>query len=83
RPAPSRRAAPTDDGPLLLWPLVAVNRLADALLGLFGPPGRFLRSGFGRNLLGVAGLGLLLYTTVHVAQLRGWVSLPVSLPWPR
>jgi hypothetical protein len=41
-----------------------------------------LRSGFGKNVLGLAGLGLLLYTAAHVAQLRGWVLLPAPVPWP-
>jgi hypothetical protein len=81
---PSRPRSPVaDDLPLWLWPADALTRAADALLGLFGPPGRFLRSGFGKNLLGAVGAGLLVYTAAHVAQVQGWVSLPLPLPWPR
>src|SRR5437763_104288 len=78
-----RRPAVADDLPLWLWPADILTRAADALLGLFGPPGRFFRSGFGKNLLGLAGLGLLLYTAAHLAQVQGWVALPVPVPWPR
>jgi hypothetical protein len=68
--------------PALLAPLVLFNRALDGLLGLFGPPGRFLRSGFVKNVLGLAGLALLLYTGAKVAQSNGWISLPTQLPWP-
>ena len=44
---------------------------------LFGPPGWLLRSGFGKYLLGLTGIGLLVYTGAHIAQQYGWVSLPV------
>src|SRR5439155_23518328 len=64
--------SPYADVPPLLWPLAAVNRIADGVIGLCGPPGKLLRSGFGKNLFGIAGLGLLVYTAAHVAQLRGW-----------
>lgn len=63
--------------------MAAVTATADAVFGRLGPPGQFLRSGFGKNLLGGVGLGLLVYTVAHVAQIRGWVTLPVQLPWPR
>ena len=76
-------ARPAEPVPLPLAPLVALNRGFDAAAGLFGLPGRVVRSGFGKNVLGLAGLGLLAYTAAHVAQLQGWVSLPVPLPWPR
>jgi hypothetical protein len=66
-----------------LWPLVGLNWLADTLLGALGPPGRVLRSGFGKNLLGFIGIGLLLYTAAHVAQQQGLLSLPIPLPWPQ
>jgi hypothetical protein len=69
--------------PFLVLPLVALNILFDTLCGLFGPPGRLLRSGFFKYLYGLAGLGLLAYTAAHVAQTQGWLSLPVALPWPR
>ena len=64
-------------------PLVLFNRVLNAALGLFGPPGRVLRSGLVKNVLGLSGLGLLAYTAAKVAQAQGWVALPVDLPWPR
>jgi hypothetical protein len=67
----------------ILWPLVAFNWVFDVVCGLFGPPGRLLRSGPAKNLLGGAGLGLLAYTAAAVAQQHGWVALPFPLPWPR
>ena len=86
-PGSPRRAVPRpplgETVPLPLWPLVAVNWVADTLFGLLGPPGQLLRSGFGKNMIGVAGIGLLLYTAAHVAQQQGWLSLPMPLPWPR
>jgi hypothetical protein len=64
-------------------PFVLLNRGINAALGLLGLPGRVLRSGFVKNVLGFAGLGLLLYTGAKVAQLQGWILFPVQLPWPR
>lgn len=84
--APLRRPAVTasaDEVPALLRPVAALNGAIELLLGLFGPPGRLLRSGLVKNLLGLSGIGLLIYTAAHVAQIGGWVSLPVRLPWPR
>jgi hypothetical protein len=69
--------------PLPLLPLVAFNALFDSACGLFGPLGRVLRSGFFKHLYGLVGLALLAYTAAHVAQVRGWVTLPVTLPWPQ
>jgi hypothetical protein len=69
--------------PVALWPLTAFNWSVDTVLGLLGPPGRFLRSGFGKNVLGLAGLLLLAYTTAHIASELGWLSLPMPLPWPK
>ena len=79
-PAPRSAAPPV---PLPLLPLVALNALFDGICGMFGPPGRLLRSGFFKHLYGLAGLGLIAYTAAHVAQAQGWVTLPVALPWPR
>jgi hypothetical protein len=73
---------PAEPVPVLLWPLIAFNWLVDRLLGLFGPPGRLLRSGFGKYLLGLTGIGLLLYTAAHVATEAGWLTLPFPVPWP-
>lgn len=69
--------------PWHLVPLVAVNRLTDAAFRLLGPVGKVARSGFGRNLFGVAGLVLIAYTAARVAQVSGLLSLPFPLPWPR
>lgn len=83
-PAPA--AAPAPPGPpvpVALWPFVVLNWTTDRLLGLFGPPGWFLRGTFGKYLIGLTGIGLLLYTAAHLAQQYDWVSLPVPLPWPR
>ena len=83
---PELAAAPEEESspvPVALWPLVALNWTVDLLLGLFGPPGRFLRSGFGKYLLGLAGLALLIYTATHVADEKGWLTPPFPVPWPR
>lgn len=69
--------------PFLLLPFAVVTGLFDFICGLFGPPGRLLRSGFFKHIYGLAGLGLLAYTAAHVAQVQGWLTLPVTLPWPR
>ena len=92
QPTAMGRAAPASPTPHsvlgtpyspFLWPLVAFDRVVCAVLGLLGPPGWLLRSGFGKNLLGLAGAGLVLYTAAHVAADRGLVALPFPLPWPR
>jgi hypothetical protein len=69
--------------PFLLVPLVGFNAALNWFLGLFGLPGRILRSGFVKTLFGLAGLGLLIYTGMKVAQIHGLVTLPATLPWPR
>jgi hypothetical protein len=76
-------AEPRPPVPVMLWPFVALNWAVDSVLGLCGPPGWVLRSGFGKNLLGLVGIGLLAYTAAHVAGRQGWVTLPFPLPWPR
>ena len=68
---------------LLAGPFVFFNRVLNSALGLLGWPGYALRSGLVKNGLGLSGLGLLAYTGLKVAQVHGWVSLPVELPWPR
>jgi hypothetical protein len=68
--------------PFLFAPFVAFNALLNGTLGLFGFPGRVLRSGFVKTLFGLAGVGLLVYTGLKVAQLHGLVTLPQELPWP-
>ena len=95
RPAPARAARPAyiapaarpshrgESVPFGLLPLVALNWTVDSILGLCGPPGWILRSGFGKNLLGLLGVGLLAYTTAHIASEQGWLTLPFPLPWPR
>ena len=68
---------------MLFAPFVLFNRALNATLGLFGWPGRMLCSGLVKNLLGLAGLGLLAYTGAKVAQVQAWITLPIELPWPR
>ncbi|MBM3982624.1 MAG: hypothetical protein FJ304_20605, partial [Planctomycetes bacterium] len=85
-PKPVAAVAPAPDAPpvpFALLPLVAVNAAFDTACGVFGPLGRVLRSGFFKQLYGLAGLGLIAYTAARVAQVQGWVTLPVTLPWPR
>ena len=81
--APAPQPTPRESVPFVLLPLVALNWTVDSILGLCGPPGWLLRSGFGKNLLGLLGVGLLAYTTAHIASEQGWLTLPFSLPWPR
>lgn len=74
---------PPEPVPLHLKPFALVTSVFDGVCGLFGPPGRLLRSGFFKHIYGLAGLGLIAYTAARVAQVQGWVSLPVELPWPK
>jgi hypothetical protein len=85
RPVEARAVTPAPSAPpvaLPLLPLVALNALFDGACGVFGPLGRVLRSGFFKHIYGLIGLGLLAYTAAHVAQVREWITLPVTLPWP-
>jgi len=81
-PPPAQQSG-EHDTPLVMMPLVMFNSLVNGTLGLFGFPGRVLRSGFVKSLFGLTGLGLMAYTGAKVAQLNGWISLPEELPWPR
>jgi hypothetical protein len=74
---------PPEVVPLLLKPSALVTGVFDTACGLFGPLGRVLRSGFFKHMYGLAGLGLIAYTAARVAQVQGWVALPVELPWPK
>lgn len=90
-PAPKAAAAavpvtPVPDVPpvpLFAIPFVALNGLFDSTVSVFGPLGRLLSSGFFKNLYGLTGLGLVVYTALHVAQVQGWLTLPIQLPWPK
>ena len=85
-PAPMANTAPppaSEPVPFFLYPLVAFNWAVDTVLGFCGPPGWVLRSGVGKNLLGLVGVGLLAYTAAHVASEQGWITLPFTIPWPR
>jgi len=84
-PAERSEPAPTVPEPpsLIVMPLVLFNQGVNTSLGLLGLPGRILRSGFVKTLFGLSGLALLIYTGLKAAQSQGWISLPVSLPWPR
>lgn len=68
--------------PAILAPLVAFNLAVNVSLGQLGLAGRIFRSGFAKNLLALAGLGLLVYTAAKVALTQGWVAFPFTLPWP-
>jgi hypothetical protein len=62
RPAPAQSAIdfrPAEPAPLVLLPIVWLNRAFDRTALGFGPPGRWLRSPGGRNLLGASGLLML------------------------
>ena len=82
-PEPLPYAAPhSEPVPFLFAPFVGFNAALNWSLGLFGFPGRVLRSGFVKTLLGLAGIGLLAYTGLKVAQIHGLITLPQELPWP-
>ncbi|MFO0804674.1 MAG: hypothetical protein U0791_16320 [Gemmataceae bacterium] len=81
-PAPDS-APPSEPVPFFLWPLVGVNWLFDSIMGLFGPPGWLVRSGLGKNILGLSGVALILLTVAHVGTQQGWFTLPFPVPWPR
>jgi hypothetical protein len=66
----------------VLAPLVAFNRVLNAFLGQLGLVGRILRSGFIKNLVGLAGIALLAYTGAKIVQDLHWVTFPIALPWP-
>jgi hypothetical protein len=74
-------ALPYEPVPLPLVPLVAFNQLVNRSLGLLGWPGRVLRSGFVKNLLGLIGIGLIVYTGLKIVSLH--LALPFAIPWPR
>jgi hypothetical protein len=83
--APTSRLTPAPTAPpvpFLFLPFVGLNALFDAGCGVLGPFGRVLRSGFFKQLCGLAGLGLLIYTAAHVAHTQKWITLPIPLPWP-
>jgi len=78
---PEPMAAPCEPVAWPLVPLVAFNQLVNSVLGIFGWPGRVLRSGFIKNVLGLIGLSLMVYTALKVASV--YLSLPFPIPWPR
>ena len=82
-PAATQPAAAAMDftSPLLV-PLVSFNRALNSLLGRLGLFGRFLRTGYGKNLVALIGLGLLMITAARIVQLQGWITLS-PLPWPK
>ena len=82
-PAPLPPASGAPPVPLPAIPFVALNGLFDGICEMFGPPGRLFRSGFFKNLYGLTGLALIVYTALHIAQVRGLLTLPVQLPWPK
>jgi hypothetical protein len=70
-PARPPLAEPT---PVPLMPVVALNRMFDAIMLSFGRPGEWFCTSAGRNLLGYAGLALLACSVVWGAA--GWFRLP-------
>jgi hypothetical protein len=75
RPAPRAQPQVEDPTPIPLAPLVGLNRAFDAVMICFGPPGQWFCTTAGRNLLGYAGLALLLGSAAWTAT--GWFG------WPR
>jgi hypothetical protein len=73
RPEPVRRSS-AEPTPLPLLPLVALNRVFDAVMLFFGPPGQWFCTAAGRTLLGYTGMALL---ATSVALAAGWIG------WPR
>jgi hypothetical protein len=74
-PEPPASYRPRRDEPPspLVAPLVAFNQLFDAVIGLFGPPGRFLCGPVGKNLLGAAGVLMFLGgVALGVLEFNGW-----------
>jgi hypothetical protein len=63
--------------PAWLWPLFAVNWLLESVLKLFGPPGQAFTGRTGKNLLGTAGLMMIIGAGLWTAQSRGWLHLPI------
>jgi hypothetical protein len=81
-PAPFPVSAdPRPSLPLFLWPVVALNWVLEALLGLFGPVGATLTRPAVKHLLGVVGLLLLAGAGLWAARGTGWIHF--DLPWPR
>ena len=64
--------APSKGEPALpiLVPFVMFNRALNSALDRMGLAGRILQTGLARNLLGVTGLGLVLYSAAKLAQIQ-------------
>jgi len=59
--------------PVWLLPVVWLNQVFDLGLGLWGPLGRWLQHGTGRNLLGLVGLGCLTVALLWaMLDICGW-----------
>jgi hypothetical protein len=67
-PELARRPSP----PLVLWPLVGVNRLFDRAVSRLGFAGRWMKRPWGRALLGW--LGLLCLAAAGVLLLLDWIG---------
>jgi hypothetical protein len=76
-PVPTAPAClPTEEPtPVLLAPVAGLNRAFDAVMLCLGPPGQWLCTSAGRNLLGYAGLALLFGSAAW--GMAGWFG------WPR
>lgn len=79
-PAPAG-PPPRPPVPVVLWPLFAVNWVLEAVLSLFGPPGRLLATGGMKHLLGGVGVLLVIASGLWTARGMGWVQidLPAGL----
>lgn len=70
---PPRQTRPETPA-LPLLPLVGLNRAFDGVVSVFGPPGQWLCTQTGRNLLGLAGLAMLFGSIAYGAShWFGWL----------
>lgn len=62
----------------ILWPLFGMNWILESILKLFGPPGELMTQRLGKNLLGTAGLLMLIGAGLWAVQGQGWIKLPIG-----
>jgi hypothetical protein len=72
--APVMPPVEASEVPVLLWPLYGVNWLIESVLCLFGPPGEVFVHPVVNTVLGITGIGLLLYAAFWVARAMGIVT---------
>jgi hypothetical protein len=71
----SHRSPAAESAPIVLFPLVAINRAFDVAALALGPPGEWLCTRAGRTALGFLGVTLLIGSAAWGAA--GWFG------WPR